>query len=65
MINIKSLLGLSYYISELDEFLKEYDKTHPKVSPYQRNEEEKYATIFTLRDHPDQSKTKESFWDKF
>jgi len=65
MINIKSLLGLTYYISELDEFLIEYDKSHPKLSTSQRKEMAKYAKIFTLRDCAQSSQTKEPFWDKF
>jgi hypothetical protein len=65
MINIKALLGLTYYISELDEFLTEYDKTHPKLSASQHIEVEKHVKIFTLRDHPDSLQPKEPYWDKF
>jgi len=66
MINIKAMLGLSYYTSELDEFLNEYDKTHLKLSASQQEEIEKYATVFLLRDHPNPSPLiKDTFWDTF
>lgn len=65
MINIKALLGLSYYISELDEFLSEYDKNHPKLSASQRKEMEKYAKVYKLRDLPEPPLSKDSLWDNF
>ncbi len=65
MINIKALLGLTYYISELDQFLIEYDKSHPKLSTSQRKEIEKYARVYALRDHPSEPPAKEIFWDNF
>jgi hypothetical protein len=63
-MNIKAFLGLTYYTSELDIFLKEYNKNHPKLSASQRQEVEKYRKIFEMRD----GKTVEQpsdMWDKF
>ncbi len=65
MINIRAMLGLTYYISELDEFLIDYDKKHPKLSASQRKEIEKHTRVFSLRDQPEQSQAREEFWDKF
>ena len=65
MINIKSLLNLDYYTSPLDEFLEEFDETHPKLSNSQRKEIQKYARIYKLRDDPKQVEAKDTLWDKF
>jgi hypothetical protein len=66
MINLKEFLGLGYYTSELDEFLKNYDKNHPKFSASQRSEIEKYQRIYHLRDDPQAADPKKTtFWDKF
>lgn len=65
MINIKEFLGLSYYTSELDQFLSDFDKNHPRLSASQRAEKEKYARLYRLRDNPKQPETDETFWDKF
>lgn len=65
MINIKEFLGLGYYTSELDLFLTEFDKTHPKSSASQRKEKDKYARIYRLRDNPNQHEPNEKFWDRF
>jgi hypothetical protein len=65
MINIKELLGLTYYISELDQFLIEYDKSHPKLSSSQRKEIAKYSRVYALRDHPSEPSVKEIFWENF
>jgi hypothetical protein len=65
MINIKSLLGLDYYTSGLDNFLAEFDKTHPKLSKSQLAEKQKYARIYKLRSDPNYHEKKEDFWDKY
>jgi hypothetical protein len=49
MIHIKTFLGLTYYTSELDKFLAEFNSQH-KQSESQRQEQEKYARIYQLRD---------------
>lgn len=65
MINIKSLLNLEYFTSGLDKFLEDFDKTHPKLSPSQRAEMQKYARIYKLRDNPKHIEHKNELWDKF
>lgn len=66
MLNIKEFLGLGYYTSELDQFLAEYEKTHPQLSASQQREVEKYKRIYQLRDNQQQQPVQTtSFWDKF
>jgi GH35 family endo-1,4-beta-xylanase len=65
MLNIKNLLGLNYYVSELDQFLEAYEKAHPKLSSSQRQEKEKYARIYELRDKASENPSKKSLWDQF
>lgn len=68
MINIKEILGLTYYTSKLDQFLSNFNKTHPRLSLSQRQEKEKYAQIYKLRDNPNASPHQNEdtqFWDKF
>lgn len=65
MINIREFLGLSYYSSELDNFLSEFDKKHQKMSASQCKEKQKYARVYALRDNPNQPESKETIWDKF
>ena len=65
MINIKEFLNLTYYTSDLDIFLAEYENKHPRISASQRVEMEKYARIFSLRDHPRTEKPASKLWDKF
>ena len=62
---IKAFLGLNEYISELDLFLKHFDKTEPHLSIAEREEADKYSRIFTLRDSAESPKAKPPFWDKF
>lgn len=64
-MNIKQFLGLSYYISELDAFLKELDQRHQRLSASQRAEKEKYQYIYQLRDEPSQATQPDTLWDTF
>lgn len=52
MFNLKALLGLETYVSELDQFLTHLDREYPKLSLSQRKEKEKYNRIYQLRDNP-------------
>jgi flagellar biosynthesis chaperone FliJ len=69
MINyIKKWLNLNFYISELDQFLKQYRASHSKLSSSQKAEIEKYKIIHRKRDHADklthqQSGIDELFWE--
>ncbi|OGT41786.1 MAG: hypothetical protein A3F42_02140 [Gammaproteobacteria bacterium RIFCSPHIGHO2_12_FULL_37_34] len=65
MLNFKKILGLTYYTSELDKFLGNFDATHPKLSASQQVEKKKYDHISDLRDHINPSQQKETIWDKF
>lgn len=65
MFNLKAFLGLTYYTSGLDQFLRHFDKNHTKLSASQRHEIEKSKRISCLRDLPEQSPDKSKFWDKF
>lgn len=66
---IKSFFGLNRYVSALDQFLKSYNHHHPLLSLSQRQEKEKYAKIYRLRDNATikQTGTKNTLisWDKF
>lgn len=63
-MGIRAFLGLSYYESELDQFLAEYDHKHPKPSAAQRQEIDKYRRIYALRDGQ-QAAEKTDLWEKF
>ena len=65
MFNIKEFLGLAYYTSELDQFLADFDKTHPRASASQHMEIEKYRRILNLRDHASKTSSQKTFWDQF
>ncbi|VVC76872.1 hypothetical protein AQUSIP_21990 [Aquicella siphonis] len=65
MINIREFLGLGYYVSELDNFLVEFDKNHTKLSASQRKEIDKYNRIYVLRDTPHKPETQKTLWDQF
>lgn len=51
-MNIKKWLNLEFYISELDQFLKAFDRKHTKLSASQRKEIAKYKRIHEMRDMP-------------
>ena len=51
MINIKKLLGLEMYVSELDRFLNEYKTNNPTPSASQQQEINTHKTISAKRDH--------------
>lgn len=51
MINIKKLLGLEMYVSELDRFLAEYDANNPQHSASKQQEINNSNVISTKRDH--------------
>ena len=65
MINIKNLLGFTFYTSPLDQFLIDFDKKNPKLSSSQRAEIKKYARIYKLRDGLDVHEAKTPLWEKF
>ena len=66
MINIKKLLNLEYYTSQIDQFLAKYSQDHRQLSESQLKEKKKYERIFNMRDQaePETAQT-EKIWDKF
>jgi hypothetical protein len=66
MISIKRFFNLNIYVSQLDKFLHDYDKTHSSLSLSQRQEKQKYAEIFHLRDHSSRkNEPAPTLWDRF
>ena len=67
MLNIKTWLGLVPYVSEIDQFLRQFRKTHPQLTDAQQKEKEKYSNISRLRDKSQTAsgvKT-ETIWNNF
>lgn len=63
---LKNWLNLDFFVSQLDQFLKQFDKTHPKKSASQRKEIAKYERIYRLRDNPHATQQpRETLWDQF
>ena len=53
------------YTSEIDQFLKAFDREHPEKSPAQQYEITKYARINRLRDQGDETPRARRFWQAF
>ena len=56
------------YISEIDQFLKEFDQQHPEKSASQQKEIAKHQRISALRDQAPITKistTDKKIWDDF
>ncbi|MBA3661292.1 MAG: hypothetical protein H0W64_06170 [Gammaproteobacteria bacterium] len=62
---IKKWLNLSYYISELDQFLAQLAHRFPTPSKSQQKEVEKYQRIFKCRDNPIPAAPPKKLWGKF
>lgn len=55
------------YVSEIDQFLQEFDQSHPDKSASQQKEIAKHQRVYRLRDEaksPEENNRKE-LWDKF
>lgn len=52
------------YVSDIDKFLREFDKTHP-LSASQQKEITKNGKIAHLRDDPKAPHRSENIWEKF
>lgn len=65
MNQLKKLFNLTYYKSELDQFLEAFDAKHPKLSNSQEAEQKKYKRIFQLRDNAVFIDQPKKFWDEF
>jgi hypothetical protein len=57
---------LTNYVSEIDQFLQEFDKQHPLLTKSQQKEDTKYTRIHRLRDTTEGS-TEDSnqLWEGF
>jgi hypothetical protein len=56
---------LTNYVSDVDQFLQQFDKTHPKLSQSQQKEVTKYQRIYQLRDAVKTDKPTNPLWDEF
>lgn len=56
---------LTHYVSEIDQFLQSFDKSHPELSLSQQQEQEKYRLIYLLRDVAERPDTHSEIWEKF
>ncbi|MGB6977251.1 MAG: CBU_0585 family protein [Gammaproteobacteria bacterium] len=52
------------YVSPIDQYLEEFDKTHP-LTESQRAEIKKYQWIDDLRDHPHPEMSENELWEAF
>lgn len=53
------------YVSEIDQFLANFDKEHPKLSKSQAKEVEKYERIYFLRDTENRPESPKKLWKEF
>ena len=53
------------FVSEIDQFLAEFDKRHPQQSPSQQYEIKKYERIARLRDQAEVESTPKDIWEGF
>lgn len=56
---------LAGYVSEIDQFLQEFDKEHPKLTASQKKEQVKYQRIYALRDGTERPGTIQTLWEGF
>jgi hypothetical protein len=53
------------YLSEIDNFLQEFDRTHPKRSLSQQKELKQATRIAKLRDHTHHTANPSKIWEEF
>jgi hypothetical protein len=57
---------LTNYVSDIDQFLQEFDKQHPKLTKSQQKEDTKYSRIYRLRDNTERaSEDSTQLWEGF
>lgn len=56
---------LTNYVSEIDQFLQDFDKKHPEPTKSQQKEQAKYRRIYKLRDTTDRPEEKKTLWEGF
>lgn len=57
--------NFSRYVSEVDQFLQEFDKKHPLKSKSQQKEIAKAKRIYRLRDNATAGDETSTLWDNF
>lgn len=62
---MKNSKTLKNYVSEIDQFLQEFDKKHPQCSLSQQKEQNKYRRIYQLRDSIDRQPSTKKHWEGF
>ena len=55
----------THFVSELDEFLQEWDKQHSTLSTAQQNEIHKHEKIAEHRDNAQPNDNSNSIWEDF
>jgi len=53
------------YVSEVDRFLKEFDKQHTELTALQKEEIAKHERIDEKRDHSKKALDKDKIWSDF
>ena len=56
---------LTNYVSEIDQFLQQFDQTHPEKSLSQKKEIDKYQHVYSLRDTAEPPSSKKILWEDF
>jgi len=56
---------LKKFVSDIDQFLQEFDKKHPQPSQSQQQEQKKYRRIYYLRDVGELAQTAKKTWEGF
>lgn len=54
-----------HYVSDIDQFLVEFNKQNPKLSTSQQEEVKKFTRIFRLRDNHEASEEAHMEWEGF
>ncbi|HLB58009.1 MAG TPA: CBU_0585 family protein [Gammaproteobacteria bacterium] len=53
------------FVSEIDQFLAEFDRKHPAFTQSQQKEATKYQQIYYWRDIADRPDSPKKLWEKF
>jgi hypothetical protein len=56
---------LTHYVSEIDQFLQNFDKNHAVLSKSQQKEQVKYRRIYALRDDINNVEPSIKLWKNF
>lgn len=56
---------LRNYVSEIDQFLQNFDESNPAHSRSQEKEIAKYQRIYSLRDQANRPESSQTLWENF